>query len=129
MQRSDDPADRVPGSPLPVLPLWFACLAQPIAAIVHLQLSYVLAHTACSTATKILLHVATVGLIILIIAAGLTAARIWKRLGSDPPSQHPGPLGTHRLMALLGMMGSLIFGVFILAQWFPSLVLGPCVRT
>jgi hypothetical protein len=51
------------------------------------------------------------------------------RLGSDDPAQLPGPLGTRRLMALLGMIGSGIFGLFILAQWFPTFILSTCVRT
>jgi hypothetical protein len=64
-----------------------------------------------------------------VIAAAVIARREWVRLGSDDPAQLPGPLGTRRLMALLGMIGSGIFGLFILAQWFPTFILSTCVRT
>ena len=125
----DDPADRIPGSPRPVVPIWFATLGPPIAAILHLQAMYVFEHTACSLGTKVQLHVVTAILLILAIVAGLVARREWVRLGSEGPKQYPGPVGTQRLMALLGMTGTFIFGLFILAQWLPTLFLNECVRT
>ena len=127
--RSDDPVDRIPGSPKPELAIWFANLGPPIAAIMHLQFSFVLEHTACATRTKIQMHLLTLFLLGIVVAAGLVARREWVKLGSDDPQDLPGPLGTRRLMALLGMIGAFIFGLFILAQWFPNFVLGTCVRT
>ena len=127
--RSDDPADRIPGSPKAEIPIWYAALAPPIAAIMHLQFSFVLEHTACATRSKIQMHILSIFLLAIVVSAGLVAHREWVKLGSDDPEQLPGPLGTRRLMALLGMIGAFIFGLFILAQWFPNFVLGTCVRT
>lgn len=129
MKRSDDPQDRVPSRPWPVVPIWFAALAPPIAALTHLQFSFVLEHTACATQTKIQMHVLTIVLLGVVVWAGLVARREWIREGSDDPGQLPGPVGTRRLMALLGMIGAFIFGLFIIAQWFPNFLLGTCVRT
>jgi hypothetical protein len=127
--RSDDPADRIPEKPWPVVPIWFACLAPPVAAILHLQASYVLEHVACSTQSRIGLHVVSLLLLGLVGWSGFVARRQWVKLGSANPENHPGPVGTRRLMALFGMIGALIFSLFILAQWFPAFVLGPCIRT
>lgn len=127
--RSDDPVDRISGSPRPDIPIWFATLAPPIAAITHLQFSFVLEHTACATRSKVQMHLLTLFLLAIVISAGLVARREWVKLGSDDPGQLPGPLGSRRLIALLGMIGAFIFGLFILAQWFPNFVLGTCVRT
>jgi hypothetical protein len=129
MPRSDDPLDRIPESPLPVLPIWFATLGPPVAAIAHLQAMYVFEHAACATQSKTGLHIVTVILIGAVIWAGLVARSEWLKLGAEDPGQLPGPLGSRRLMALLGMIGAFVFGLFILAQWFPTLVLGTCVRT
>ena len=129
VKRSDDPQDRLPPSPRPVVAIWFATLAPPIAAILHLQFSFVLEHTACATQSKLQIHLLTALLIAIVLWAGLVARREWIREGSDDPDQLPGPVGTRRLMALLGMIGAFIFGLFILAQWFPTFVLGTCVRT
>jgi hypothetical protein len=104
-------------------------LGAPIAAIAHLQFSFVLEHTACATRSKIGIHLISVLLLAIVIFAGIVAHREWVKLGSDDPKEYPGPLGSRRFLALLGMIDTLIFGLFILAQWFPNLVLGTCVRT
>ena len=127
--RSDDPLDRVPESIWPQVPIWFAALAPPIAALAHLQFSFVFEHTACVTKSKIQMHILTFVLMAVVVWAGLLAHRKWVEYGSDVPGQLPGPLGTRRLMALFGMIGAFIFGLFILSQWFPNFVLGTCVRT
>jgi hypothetical protein len=127
--RSDNPSDRVPGSALADFPIWFAALAPPISALSHLQFLYIVEHTACATQNKIGLHLVSILFFVLDIAGGLVARREWLKLGADSPGQLPGPLGTRRLMALFGMIGALIFGLFIVAQWFPNLVLGACERT
>ena len=127
-ERSENPRDRVAGKVV-TWSSWFAALAPPIAAITHLQAMLVLEHTACSTQRTIQLHVASLILFAVVIIAGIVARREWVKLGSDDPGQLPGPLGSRRLLALFGMIGTGIFGLFILAQWFPTLLLGPCVRT
>lgn len=128
-KRSDDPLDRVPEKVRPAIPIWFAFIAPPIASITHLQAMYVLEHTACSTESKIQLHVASLVLFGVVVAAWFVAHAKWVELGSDDPGQLPGPLGSRRLMALLGMIGSGIFGLFILAQWLPAFILPVCIRT
>jgi hypothetical protein len=127
--RSDDPLDRLPESPRPEFPVWFGSLAPPLAAILHLQFMYVLEHPACSTQSKIGLHAISIALLALDLLGGFVANREWVKLGGDDPGQLPGPLGSRRLLALFGMIGAFIFGLFILAQWFPTFVLPECVRT
>jgi hypothetical protein len=128
-ERSDDPADRVPESAWPGVGIWFGFLAPPAAALLHLLSSFVLGHTACSTQSKIQLHVVTLVLIVVIVVSGQVARRKWVELGSGSPHQLPGPLGSRRLMALLGMIGAVVFGMVVLAQWFPNTMLDVCVRT
>jgi hypothetical protein len=128
-ERNDDPVARISGSIWSLVPIWFGALGGPIAAILHLQFSYVIGHTACATRSKIGLHLITLFLLGVVIAAGVVAHREWVKLGSEEPKQYPGPLGSRRFLALLGMIDTFIFGLFILAQWFPNLVLGTCVRT
>ena len=127
--RSDDPQGRVPDRIWPQVPIWFVNLAPPIAALAHLQFSFVFEHTACATRSKMPMHVLTLVLMTIVIAAGILARRKWRELGADDPKQLPGPLGTNRLLALFGMIGAFVFGLFILAQWFPNFVLGVCERT
>ena len=127
--RSDDPLSRVPGSPRPAIAIWFCLIAPPLMALLHLQLIYPLDHVACSTGTKVLIHLYTVLSLVVVAIGGWIGRREWVRFGSHEPRKGPPPEGTRRLMALMGMIGSLLFALFILAQWFPTLMLSPCIRT
>jgi hypothetical protein len=109
--------------------VWLGFLASPVAALMHLQLSYVFDHTSCSTGSTILIHVSTLVLIAIVVIGGIVSRSEWIKAGSGDPDQLPGPLGSRRLLSLGGILGSLIFGLFILAQWIPNLFLGPCIRT
>jgi hypothetical protein len=127
--QTDNPLDRVPESPKPSVGIWFSLLTPPSVALLHLQLSYVLEHVACSTGSKLQIHIYTIVSLVVVAVAGLVARRHWVELGSDDPGQHPGPVGSLRLMSLFGMIGSGIFTLFILAQWFPNFILPVCIRT
>jgi hypothetical protein len=128
-QRGDSPQDRVPGSPLPVIPIWLGMMIPPAAALTHVGLGYAVEHTACATQSLISFHVLTVTLLLLTIAAGAVSRREWRRNGASNPGAGPPPHGTRRLMSLIGMLGAVLFSFIILAQWFPVTMLGPCVRT
>lgn len=126
---TDNPLDRVPESPKPSLGIWFALLGPPSAALLHLQMSFILEHTACATGTKIQIHIYTLISLLVVAWAALIAHRHWVAQGSEDPGQHAGPAGTLRLMALLGMIGAGVFTLFILAQWYPNVMLPTCIRT
>jgi hypothetical protein len=129
IKRSDNPLDRIPESPRSAFPIWIAFLAPPVTAILHLQFSYPLDHVACDTGTRLQLHIFSIVALLIDILAGALARREWVRLGAESPDQLPGPPGSRRLMAQLGMIGAGIFALFIIAQWFPNFVLAPCIRT
>lgn len=128
-ERSDDPLSRVPESPRRSVPIWFAFLLPPVMGLLHLQISYPLDHTACDSGTPAQIHIFSIIALAVDVFAGWLAHREWVRLGSENPGQLPGPAGSRRLMALLGMIGAGVFALFILAQWFPNFVLSPCIRT
>jgi len=126
---TDNPLDRVPESPRPVTGIWLSFLVPPLVGLLHLQMSYTLEHVACSTGSTMQIHIYTIVSLLVVAWCGLVARRHWVSLGSDDPGQHPGPLGSLRLMSLLGMIGSLVSALFILAQWYPNLILPVCIRT
>jgi hypothetical protein len=126
---TDNPLDRIPESPKPSVGIWFAFIGPISMALLHLQFSYVLEHTACSTGTKLQTHIFSVISVFVIAWAYVVAHRHWVAAGSDDPGQHAGPIGTERLMALGGMILSGISMLFVLAQWFPNFILPVCIRT
>ncbi|HUQ47676.1 MAG TPA: hypothetical protein VM053_05450 [Gemmatimonadaceae bacterium] len=127
--QTDNPLDRIPESPTPAVGIWFALIGPPTTALLHVQMSYALEHVACSTGSRMGIHAYTLLSLLIIGWAGLIARRHWIAAGADDPGQLPGPVGTIRLMALLGMIGSGIFTLFVLAQWFPNVMLPVCIRT
>ena len=129
MARSDNPHDRVPGSPWPAVPIWLATLTPPSMALMQILLGYPLEHTLCATQSLLQVHVLSAVLLGLTVVAGLVSRREWRRYGAEAPGQGPPPHGTRRLMALLGMTGSVLFALVIVVQWLPVVMLPPCIRT
>jgi hypothetical protein len=119
-KRSDNPVDRVPGPVSPFIAVWLAFLAPPIAALAHLQASFVLQHIACLTHSSIAVHAVSLALFFVAIAGGVVARRAWSKKSSSD---------ARRLLALLGMIGAIMSGLLILAQWYPAFVLEACTRT
>ncbi len=128
-QRSDSPADRIPESPRPSIPIWFGLLAPPSAALTHITLGYPVEHTSCATQTIVQFHILTLALLAITAVSGWIAHREWVRFGSEVPGQGPPPHGSRRLMALLGMIGAVLFAFIIIVQWLPVTMLPPCIRT
>jgi hypothetical protein len=112
-----------------VVPIWLALLTPPAVALLHIAIGYPVEHTSCATQSLVQFHVLTVVLLFLAVGAGLIARREWIRHGSASPGQRPPPQGTRRLMALLGMIGAVLFAFIIIVQWLPVTMLPPCVRT
>lgn len=129
IHRGDSPADRIPGSPRPSIPIWLGLLTPPAAALTHITVGYPVEHTSCATQTLVQFHLLTVVLLVVTAGAGLIARREWARYGSAVPGDGPPPHGTRRLMSLLGMIGAAAFAFIIIVQWLPVTMLPPCIRT
>jgi hypothetical protein len=129
MHRGDSPADRIPGSPRPSIPIWLGLIGPPSAALTHITLGYPVEHTSCATQTLFQFHVLTAVLLAVTAGAGWIARREWHKHGSTVPGEGPPPHGPRRLMALLGMVGAVAFGFIIIVQWLPVTMLPPCIRT
>lgn len=107
--------------------LWFAMLAGPAAWSLGLGLDYALVRVACSAGTTLPLHAVTLGSLALAAAGGWVAWRAWARTGRGRPGEGGGPVPRSRLMAVLGMLASALFGLAIVAQWAAKLFLHPCM--
>jgi hypothetical protein len=109
--------------------LWLGFLVPPAMALLNLMFSFVLGHIACQTGYRIGLHVFMLASLTVIGVAGFIAWRGWSALGEDDPGQLSGPVGSRRLLALVGMVSAALSGFVVVAQWFPVFVLPPCIRT
>ena len=106
--------------------LWTGLLLAPAAFLLNLEVAYALVPTACSTRTRLLVHIVHLVCLLLAAAGALTAWRSWKSTGETWPGEAGGPLSRSRFMAGVGLLLSLFIVLVIVAQWIPSFVLSPC---
>jgi hypothetical protein len=105
---------------------WAGVLGGPVAWLVQMECNYALVGWACATGHVVVLHLVTLGGLLIAAAGGLTAWREWRRSGTQWPKGAGGPQTRSRFMAVLGLLTSLLFFFVILAQGIPSFILSPC---
>jgi hypothetical protein len=124
------------------LPLLFGFLGGPIFWSLHLLIMQVLVASACSTGSQgfyhftiggvagweIILLLVTFLLILLTLAAGLTAFRAWRRshVGLGVTGAAGGALGRSGWLALAGVLLSTLFLLGIVAAGVPIFWLSGC---
>ena len=108
--------------------LWFGLLAAPLAFLLNLQLSYILVRQACVSGHHGVLHLVPLGALLLAAGGGVSAWYNWRRTGQAQSSTTGGVLQRSRFMAEMGLLGSGLFILAIVAQWLPNFILNACQR-
>jgi hypothetical protein len=114
--------------PVSDLALWISVLSGPFVFLLNLQVNYVMVDWACNTGNDWALHVVHLSALALSVAGGLLGLTLWRGAGRVWPDESGGSVARSRLLAALGVLGSLTFAVSIVAQWITVLVLGTCLR-
>lgn len=113
--------------PRGIAALWFAVLAGPLAWMLGLNLQYALVRVACAKQNMLPLHALSVATLLLALAGGFVAWREWGRAGRQWAGEGAGPVARGRFMVALGLLGSALFALAILAQWAASFFFNPCM--
>jgi xanthine/uracil permease len=108
--------------------MFAAFVLPPLAFLLNLQLSYTLVLWACATGHVFVLHLISMGTLLLAASGGLIAWRDWQRSGRGWPDERAGSAPRGRFVSVIGILMSVLFSLVILAQWIPNLVLSPCER-
>ena len=106
--------------------LWLAVLAGPFGWALQQQVSYMTTPTACASGRHVLLHLVSLGAL-LIVGAGTASA--WGRWKAAPEgsTEKGDPKGSRiRFMALCALTTCVFFLLVILATEVPNLVLRVC---
>lgn len=106
--------------------LWLAVLAGPFAWALSEQMNYMLTPTACDSGRHILLHLVSLGTLLIALAG---AALGWSRFKAFPEgsTEKGDPEASRiRFMALAAAISCVFFALVILATEVPNLVLGVC---
>lgn len=120
-----DTSTRIPDARRLVL-LWTGALLPPIAALLDLNVGYMLVTQACLRQTTLPLHLVHLAGVIFTIAGGLIAWHAWREAGRSRPADEPGALGSTRFMGAVGVLTGVTFTLVTLALWAPVWVLSPC---
>ncbi len=123
-----DPHGVASGTPS-VFALGVGFLLPPTMGLFGVMFGFAFGHVACETGSKLPVHIFMLVCLALALLGGFLSWREWNSLGQETPGEGRGPLGTRRFMALSGLIGAGISAYIILAQWFPTFVLAPCMRT
>jgi RsiW-degrading membrane proteinase PrsW (M82 family) len=106
--------------------LWAGVLVGPTAMLMQLEINYALVPWACGTGHTWPLHVVSLFALVVTVAAGFLAYRIWRRVPTGEDSG--GALARSRFMAAVGVLISLLMALVIVAQWLPVFFHSPCER-
>ena len=106
--------------------LWLGIVGGPIAWLLYLQLSYMLAPRACQAGDKTALAVVAVVALATTIAITIVSWRAWHASGADYDTGEGTVLGRSRFMALSGLGISALIILLVIASFIPIFVLGAC---
>jgi hypothetical protein len=108
--------------------LWLPMLAGPIAWYLHEQASYMLTPSACDARSHLMLHLVTLGTLLVALAGAALAWSRWKEAPEGSTEKGDPQESRIRFMALAGVGMCAAFALIILAAEIPNLVLRVCDR-
>ena len=109
---------------------WAASLAGPVAFLLNHQVMYALVPRACVHGdARWPLHLSSLVALLVALGGAALARGTVRRARTDAPSTEGGALPRTRFMGLLGVVLSLAFAVFIVAQWMPVAMLTACEKS
>ncbi len=115
-------------SPVSEIALWTSVLLGPLMFLLNLEVNYAVVDWACNTGNGWVLHVAHATSLVIIASGVLLGVVLWRRTGGGWPDTSGGPVPRSRLLAVVGTLGCVLFGVSLIAHWIPVWILGSCLR-
>ena len=106
--------------------LWLLIVAAPVIVAIQMQLNYVLVPLACTAHRRVALYVVTVVAALLTIGTAWIAASIWRRAGTEWPSERDDLADRVRFISVLGLLSSGMSFLVILAQGIATITFDPC---
>ena len=106
--------------------LWSGVLLAPTAFLLNLEVGYLAVPLSCARGSGLVLHLVHGACLLVALAGAAVAWRSWTTAGTHWSGDAGGPGARSRFMAGLGLAGSALFGLTIVAQWIPTMTLHPC---
>jgi hypothetical protein len=108
-----------------IVTLWTGLLLAPVAFLLNLELSYLAVPVSCARGSALSLHLVHGACLLLALTGAAVAWRSWSAVGLGWPSAGE-VTAWDRFLAGLGLGGSALFVLTIVAQWVPTFILHAC---
>jgi len=106
--------------------LWSGVLAGPVAWALQLEINYMLVQTACYAGHTTMMHLVSLGALVLTLLGAVISLSAWRRLHAGPMDEGDDRETRRRFMALMGLILSLSFALVVIALEIPNWMLRPC---
>lgn len=106
--------------------LWTGVLLAPAAALANLMLAYLAVRGGCLRDNPLPVHLVHAAFLLVALGGVFLAWRMWLAEGREWPGEGGGPVARSRFLAGVGLAGSALFALVIVAQWLPTFTLHPC---
>ena len=107
--------------------LWAGMIGSGLVWLFQLQLMYLLVPWCCRTQRHWPLHVATIVLLLAVLACGFLCWRDYERTGRTEGDTEAGePAARTHFRALVGVMAGVLFSLLVIAQGIATFFIDPC---
>jgi len=105
---------------------WAGWLAGTLAALLHLNASYVLVGPVCASGDPTPLYVASGAALALAVLGGAIAWASWRRASAESRPDDAGVLPRAHFLSLTGLALCVLAATVVVAQSLPYFIVGPC---
>ena len=106
--------------------IWLLVVVPAAICAAAMQINYVLVRQACSAQRNVALYVVTIVALAFIVLFALMSFMTWRHVGAEWPGETADTATTTRFIAMLGMLGSVIFFLVTFAQGIATVYYDPC---
>ena len=106
--------------------LWLLVVVGPALVAIEQQANFVLVRQACSMQRNVALYVVVVVAMLLTIVTAMIGVSIWRRAGTDWPTEDGDLANRVRFISVLGILSSAMSFLVIVAQGIATINFDPC---
>jgi len=106
--------------------IWLLIVAPAFFTAAAHETNYVLVRQACSAQRNVALYAVMIAALVLIGLVALMSYMTWRQVGAEWPGETADAATTTRFIAMLGMLGSVIFFLVTFAQAIATVYYDPC---
>jgi len=105
---------------------WMLMVVPALITAAQHEAMYVIVRQACAARRNVMLHAVNIAALLLIALVALVAYLTWRAEGPEWPGEAADVATRTRFIAMVGLLGSVIFFLVTLAQGIATVYYDPC---